>query len=548
MAVHEGDTRGANHNSRPLASSNPTTTNRNAQENTPQQRDHAQALSDAMSTARKARSKSDAVIVGGIQQRAELYEKAFVQAKQVTIDALANDAAPAEQQARQGAALRTANVEVLPPEMVGKLAALDARHYGKLHDPQHRTKAALAMAGTARLSSAYRAALAAKAPEVSGAVLSAMGTAQKATEINAPHMPGAAPVLPRDQATSDPAHAPAMTLDSNVLERVAANRARDANTVARQRSLNGVEQSIEQKQARREERAEEQHTLPKATKVRQAQAVPARPRGDNQVASDEVFTASKDDAKPIIPAEVQDKYLRVGARFYHPKNTAVVAFEDKGNKLETRSNSEQIAETMVTIARARGWDEIKVSGSETFRKEVWLEAAAHGMKVKGYTPSEVDKTALAKRTGQIEASRVEPGISVRERESQADAAQASTTNPTKTTKTEKAEQAEKVEKAQKGGHWQPAIGDRERAQAFASMPVADAITDHPELAGTYAVMASMKKKAAADGLSAQQRAVVMARVEANLVNSIERGKLPEVKVREQVEVRHERAEAREVKR
>ena len=53
-------------------------------------------------------------------------------------------------------------------------------------------------------------------------------------------------------------------------------------------------------------------------------------------------------------------------------------------------------------AEARGWDEIKVSGTETFRKEVWLEAASRGMHVKGYVPSEQDKAELAKRTREFD--------------------------------------------------------------------------------------------------------------------------------------------------
>ena len=108
----------------------------------------------------------------------------------------------------------------------------------------------------------------------------------------------------------------------------------------------------------------------------------------NTVESDEIFTASQADIKPLVPQDIEKRYLRVGGTFYHPKNTDLVAFEDKGNKLETRSNSEQIAESMVRIAEARGWDEIKVSGSDAFRREAWLEAAARGMHVNGYTPSE----------------------------------------------------------------------------------------------------------------------------------------------------------------
>ncbi|MBK7549909.1 MAG: hypothetical protein IPI20_19865 [Rhodoferax sp.] len=56
--------------------------------------------------------------------------------------------------------------------------------------------------------------------------------------------------------------------------------------------------------------------------------------------------------------------------------------------METQSNSHNVAETLVHIARARGWDEIKVSGSETFPQEVWLEANQLGMSGKA-TPHRI---------------------------------------------------------------------------------------------------------------------------------------------------------------
>jgi hypothetical protein len=532
MAIQVSGKGEANQNQGQKASGDgPTAKNQDVQNKAPQQRDYAHQLTETITTAFTQRGKSEPVIVSGIQQRAELYEKAFVRAKQVAIDTSVDGAAPIERRARLGEALGKADVEVLPPALVAKLAALDARQYGKLQDPQHQSE-------TARLGTGYRTALAAKAPEVSGVVETAMAAADKARKGNAVRVPGDGLAMPR-QAASDTSRSATMTLDPGALERVAANRARDVQTVAEQLRLNGIEQAVERKQqARRDAQAEEQRAAFKGAERSQSTAMQARAAEDNQVASDEVFTASRDEVKPIVPADVEDKYLRVGKRFYHPKDTHVFAFEDKGNKLQTRSNSEQIAATMVAIARARGWDEIKVSGSETFRKEVWLEAAAHGMQVRGYIPSDVDKAKLEKRTRPVEVNQVEADSRGRGRE----ATQASNVSPSKS---DKLEQAEKVHVADDR---QSVTEEGKRAKAFAQQPVADAIIDHPELAGTYAAMASMKKKAAADGLSPQQRAVVMERVAANLVNSIERGALPEVKVREQVKVRRERAEKREIKR
>jgi hypothetical protein len=508
MAVREGNVEQVRPNDDGVnAGSESLMTTPLARERIPVRRDFARELADTIDRELGRRRRSEAVIVSDIRQRAEVYEKAFVQARQDVIDAVGRDTVPAERHTRQNETLRRADVEVLPPEMIGKLAALDARHFGKLHDQQRRAEAALAMAETARLSVAYHAALAAKAPAVSAVVRTTMAASEKAVDANATSVRGDRHAAPRDRTASDVSRIPPMTLDPAALERVVSNRARDAEAVATQLGWNGIERIEDQKQqARRDAQVEERRTAAAGAEDSQPKRMPARAQGGNQVASDEVFTASKDEAKPIVPVEVEDRYLRVGTRFYHPRSTHLVAFEDKGNKLQTQSNSEQIAEAMVAIARARGWDEIKVSGSETFRRQVWLDAVAHGMHVKGYIPSAVDKAELAKRIGHLEANQDMSGMR------------------------------------------KPASEDRRRAQAFTQKLAADAIMDHPELAGTYAALASMKKKSAADGLNPQQRAVVMARVEANLVNSIERGELPELKLREQVEVRQAHKAVRKVTR
>lgn len=128
---------------------------------------------------------------------------------------------------------------------------------------------------------------------------------------------------------------------------------------------------------------------------------------NNKIELDETFTVSQTDTKPFIPIEIEKQYLRVGNKFYNSKNTNLIAFEDKGNKLETRSNSENIAESMIRIAEARGWDEIKVSGSETFRREIWIKATSRGMSIKGYEPTEQDKAELEKRMKESQANKLE---------------------------------------------------------------------------------------------------------------------------------------------
>lgn len=97
-----------------------------------------------------------------------------------------------------------------------------------------------------------------------------------------------------------------------------------------------------------------------------------------------------------IPEGVKKRYLQVGNRFYFEKNPDQLAFEDKGNKLHTKSNGVNVAAALVEIANSRGWTEIKVKGSEEFRRSVWLKANVQGIECKGYVPKEADLATLEK--------------------------------------------------------------------------------------------------------------------------------------------------------
>ena len=108
-----------------------------------------------------------------------------------------------------------------------------------------------------------------------------------------------------------------------------------------------------------------------------------------------------------IPREIEDAYLRVGNKFHYTQKPTLQAFEDKGTRLETRSNSARIASDLVKIAGAREWGSIRVKGSDEFRQKVWLEATLQGIAVKGYKPSEVDLAQLAQRDRLAVANSVE---------------------------------------------------------------------------------------------------------------------------------------------
>ena len=474
--------------------------------------------------------------------------------------------------------------------------------------------------------------------------------------------PGIAPENPNPSTDTGKATPETIVIDQATKDRLAGLRARDAAQVQDALGLNSIEPDIERKRQTLDDEKEEAKRAAWLKKADQTQQeAPLKKASDNKVESDEVFTATQE-AKPLVPKEVERQYLRVGDKYYHPKNADVLAFEDKGNKLETRSNSEQIAESMVRIAEARGWDEIKVSGSETFRREVWLEAASRGMHVKGYEPSEQDKAHLAKRSNDRQANNFESsdspakakdfrvgendhdktvpnrgGIPTAETTAsnpnapaaaQAPAkpepqAQAQAQAPERTTDDKAikgtvgvlvAHGADKylhdekntasyfvttrdgkgVEKTSWGVDLKRAIeesgakiGDKvavanegnqpvtitvpvrddsgkvvgqetkdakrntwnvQMAESFAKEPPTEAVKKYPELAGACATVAAIDKKAEADGLDANQRAVVNAKVRELVTNSIERGEIPNTKLREDREVTRPRSNERDYSR
>lgn len=554
MPAKQGGANGADQNtpSQPPKEHNALAANED-QASTPQalpisktpKRDYAQELAATIAEAHALHSRTEPVIVTDMRKRADLYEGAFVQAKQAQIDAATNDAPATARRARQDAVLHATDIEVVPAATLRMMAALDARQYRELRDPQRQAEAALVLAETARLDAGYRAALAEQAPQLSHVVQIVAAATDTVSKTTVSSARGAVPGAQPEQRQASASPMPPFTLEPLQLEQVAAKRARDFAQAAKQLNLNGIEMPTQPARAPDTAPSQGPNPAPPLDTPRQSARKPGPGLDTNRITADDVFTAAREERQPIVPVDVESKYLRVGNKFYHPKNTSVVAFVDKGNQLQTRSDSEQIAATLVAIARARGWDEVKVSGSEVFRKEVWLQASAHGMQVQGYTPTDIDKAELAKRSTRSTTNQVEQDDMARASERVARTEQSASPKPHKERPAQGAAPAQAPEREARPDK---VTENTQRARAFMQQSPAEALQAHPELAGAYAAKALIEKKVVADGLSPQQSAVVMARVEARLINSIERGELPQVKMRDQVEVQREQIHRREVQR
>lgn len=78
-----------------------------------------------------------------------------------------------------------------------------------------------------------------------------------------------------------------------------------------------------------------------------------------------------------------------------------VAFKDEGKRLTSESKEQIVIEGMLAVAEGKGWTALTVSGTDEFRRAVWIAAQARGMKAEGYQPTAAD-VALA-HEGRVKA-------------------------------------------------------------------------------------------------------------------------------------------------
>src|SRR5882724_4600547 len=104
--------------------------------------------------------------------------------------------------------------------------------------------------------------------------------------------------------------------------------------------------------------------------------------------------AKKRRATPRVPEDVRKRFVQVGAKYFFPDGAR--AFTDLGHRLTTPSENTEVIKSLITIAHARGWNEITVTGTERFRRDAWAQARLLGLEVRGYKPTDIENERLAR--------------------------------------------------------------------------------------------------------------------------------------------------------
>ncbi|KVE37227.1 LPD7 domain-containing protein [Burkholderia sp. TSV86] len=99
-----------------------------------------------------------------------------------------------------------------------------------------------------------------------------------------------------------------------------------------------------------------------------------------------------------VPAHVARRFAQGEKnQYFFDQQRQKLAFVDKGLRLETKDASPVVAESLVEIAMARGWETLRAKGSKDFRREIWLAGELAGAEVVGYDPTEADKELLERK-------------------------------------------------------------------------------------------------------------------------------------------------------
>ena len=104
-----------------------------------------------------------------------------------------------------------------------------------------------------------------------------------------------------------------------------------------------------------------------------------------------------------LPDRILDRYYRIGAKYY--LDNGELAFTHHAEKLTTPSENSEIVRDLVEIAQHNGIQDLTVTGTERFRREVWAAATRLGVEVRGYEPTLHDEKQLVRAMAREDTAR-----------------------------------------------------------------------------------------------------------------------------------------------
>ncbi len=70
---------------------------------------------------------------------------------------------------------------------------------------------------------------------------------------------------------------------------------------------------------------------------------------------------------------------------------------DQQSRITTKLDDRQTVSAVLDLAESKGWQRVNLRGSESFRREAWVQAQVRGIETSGYKPRETDMQEAARR-------------------------------------------------------------------------------------------------------------------------------------------------------
>lgn len=143
---------------------------------------------------------------------------------------------------------------------------------------------------------------------------------------------------------------------------------------------------------------------PVADSIQPVQQPHATPAGTPLPTGTEPIAAEAAIKKPVLdlaykapPDGLEVRYLFVDGKYVDAGNGVTTIFQDKGKYLSTTKEDIQTVHDMVEVAKAKGWERLKLSGTPEFKRLMFIEAESQGIKTRGHQPTPEDLAMVTKR-------------------------------------------------------------------------------------------------------------------------------------------------------
>ena len=110
------------------------------------------------------------------------------------------------------------------------------------------------------------------------------------------------------------------------------------------------------------------------------------------------------------PDGIAHRYICANGQYLAAENGTTVMFTDSGKKISTAKTDAQTVKDMLEVAKAKGWDSIKLSGSPEFKSMMYVAAESQGIRTRGYTPTPADLALVEKLRAEQSLNSIEAAM------------------------------------------------------------------------------------------------------------------------------------------